>query len=163
MEQEVKTKKIVVKKIKEVEHKDWKGKGPKWSGSVFTEAGDWINVNCFSEEDAKQKFEGVEVGKEYTVYLEGKYENVKSFVPTDSFQDPELAGKSDKQLANDAPRESMKDVVKESGGVGTPTISTNESIVRQVLYKCAAELLVKATPAKEVNEYVKELEEGFYK
>ena len=44
----------------------------------------------------------------------------------------------------------------------TPTLDTNTSIVRQVLYKVAGEILVKGTPSEEVNKYVKELEKGFY-
>ena len=57
----------------------------------------------------------------------------------------------------------MKDVMQESQSEGVVTLSTNESIVRQVLYKCASELLFKGSPAKEVNEFVKELEKGFYR
>lgn len=41
-------------------------------------------------------------------------------------------------------------------------IETEKSIVKQVLYKVAAELLDKGTPATKVNEFVKELELGFY-
>lgn len=40
--------------------------------------------------------------------------------------------------------------------------NTDKLIVRQVLYKCASELLEKNTPASKVNQYVKELEAGFY-
>ena len=40
--------------------------------------------------------------------------------------------------------------------------TTDKLIVRQVLYKVAAELLEKGTPAAKVNEYVKQLEVGFY-
>ena len=39
---------------------------------------------------------------------------------------------------------------------------TNKIIVRQVLYKVAAELLEKGTPATKVNQFVRELEQGFY-
>ena len=40
--------------------------------------------------------------------------------------------------------------------------TTNKLIIRQVLYKCASELLEKGTPAAKVNQFVRELEQGFY-
>ena len=48
-----------------------------------------------------------------------------------------------------------------SGGVGEP-LTTNQSIVRQVLYKCTAEVILKGAPVEEFNKYAKELEKGFY-
>ena len=42
------------------------------------------------------------------------------------------------------------------------SVDTERSIVRQVLYKVAAELLEKGASASKVNEFVKELEVGFY-
>jgi len=42
-------------------------------------------------------------------------------------------------------------------------MSTNESIVRQVLYKVAGELLATGTEAAIVNDYVETLERGFYR
>ena len=101
--------------------------------------------------------------------FEGKpvtYRNIQSIGTLDKYEvDPELASKSDSQLAEQAPSESMKDIVhkESSGGRGGTPLTTNESIVRQVLYKVTGEILIKGTPAKEVNEYVKELEKGFYK
>ena len=95
------------------------------------------------------------------------YRNIQSIGTLDKYEkDPNLG--SDEELAKQAPPESIvsrKEIVhkESSGGRGEPSsLSTNQSIVRQVLYKVASELLVKATPAKEVNEYVKELEQGFY-
>ncbi|MBI2580716.1 hypothetical protein HYV85_02810 [Candidatus Woesearchaeota archaeon] len=45
---------------------------------------------------------------------------------------------------------------------GQRSITTETSIIRQVLYKVAAELLEKGAPAAKVNDFVKELEAGFY-
>ena len=42
------------------------------------------------------------------------------------------------------------------------SVDTERSIVRQVLYKVAAELLEKGATASKVNGYVQELEQGFY-
>ena len=94
------------------------------------------------------------------------YRNIASIGHKEKYaqRDPKLG--SDDELTNQAPSNSIvqrKDLHKESRG----GLSTNESIVRQVLYKCASELLkmgFKGTPclAKEVNEYVKDLEKGFY-
>ena len=47
---------------------------------------------------------------------------------------------------------------KETSNIPT----TDKLIVRQVLYKVASELLEKNTPATRVNEFVKQLEVGFY-
>lgn len=47
------------------------------------------------------------------------------------------------------------------GEQGKPA-DKDKIIVRQVLYKCASELLDKGTPADKVNGFVKELERGFY-
>ena len=176
MKDEVKTIKGTVKVIKEIT--PWKTKTGKTMSTCGILVDDtWVNIREFSKEAAEQKLEGVKEGEEYLVYLDAKWGNVKSFVPSKDglTEDPKLKNKSDEQLAKEAPSESMKDVVhkekvvgskptsiRETQGGGSPTLSTNESIVRQVLYKVAGEILVKGTPAKEVNEYVKELEEGFY-
>lgn len=40
--------------------------------------------------------------------------------------------------------------------------SREKIIIRQTLFKCASEVLERGTPAKQVVQFVKELEEGFY-
>ncbi len=98
MEPEVKTKTITVDKLTEIKYKK-KGAGPGWHAGIYTDQAEWININCFKEEQIKQILEGVKVGQTYKVFLEmrGKYENVKSFVPIE--QEKTYANMSDNQVA----------------------------------------------------------------
>ena len=166
-EQEVKEGIGVIEEKSEATKKDgevyWKYK------IVLDGVGSPLTFSQWSFEEGKEVRTGTKVKLFWTekqgTGFEGKpvtYRNINSIGPTEVYE-TSMAGQSDEQLAKQAPKESLKDKVhKESrGGVGE-TLTTNQSIVRQVLYKVASELLVKGTPAKEINDYVKELEKGFY-
>ena len=81
------------------------------------------------------------------------YRNLSAIFP----QSVDYQKDSDKTVAkveNEVQAEEVKD---------SQELSTNESIVRQVLYKVAAEMLATGATASEVNSYVIELDRGFYK
>ena len=119
--------------------------------------------------DQKTK-EKIQEGETYKVYEEStdeaeKYWNVKSFVKIE--KDPNLG--SDVQLANDAPKESMKDVMhtkgKGSNGGGTcpsPYDRTQTQIVRQSSLNYATQLVgvyyAWALKAKEQPPTLKDME-----
>ncbi len=155
-----------------------------------------INVGANDVEEAKAKAEPkfivnpqtkerIEEGKEYKLYEEStdeaeKYWRVTAFVNMDdvAFKDPEIANKSDAELARQAPKESMKDVVhKESGGAsgGTPTPyeRTQLLIVRQnaltnatqavtAIYTWKAQAGEKFT-VEDVEKEIKKLQKEFAK
>ncbi len=81
------------------------------------------------------------------------YRNLSAIFP----QSIDYQKDSDKTVAK-VEHEVQAEEVKDS-----QELSTNESIVRQVLYKVAAEMLATGATANEVNSYVIELERGFYK
>ncbi len=115
--------------------------------SLFSdfEAGSKVNV--------KGKVKLIWTEKENPKNSESPYRNLSAIFP----QGVDYQKDSDKIVAkveNEVQAEEVKD---------SQELSTNESIVRQVLYKVAAEMLATGATANEVNSYVIELDRGFYK
>jgi hypothetical protein len=115
--------------------------------------------------DEKLKANGkkIKVGGQYKVYEEsedGKYWKVSAFC---NINDP-YTSLSDSKLAQiqDEVNEATGVSKVESKGGGSPQFNRDKSIVRQVMFKCAVDILEIGTPAQEVIKYAKELEEGFY-
>ena len=175
MPEEVKTKTFTVKKITEIIYKK-KGAGPGWHVGVLTEDDEWINVNCFKEEDIHDKMKvndkPLEVGKTYMVYLEGKYKNVKSFVPVEQ-KEKTYANKSDKEIAH-MEGEGTGVVPKSSSKPEGPKTSyqflteeehrfKDRKIVRQSCLKVAAEANPKGVPVEELKTYAGELEKWVFR
>lgn len=79
----------------------------------------------------------------------------------------EFNGQAWQKLCKRCFAQSKKSIADGDGGKVAITkvagFDTKKSIVRQVLYKVAGELLEKGIAAQKVNEYVEILERGFYR
>ncbi len=121
-----------------------------------------INVGAKDVEEAKAKAEPkfivnpqtkerIEEGKEYKLYEEStdeaeKYWRVTAFVNMEdvAFKDPEIANKTDEQLAEQAPQESLKDKVHKegSGGKGGSPTTYNDGARTGMLFNNAVALAI---------------------
>ena len=146
-------KNIKVEKITEVKYRT-EAKGPKHHVGVYTETGDWINVNCFSKEDLEKIMKGVEVGGAYQVTLEGKYDNVKSF---ERINAEEPAVKASRSMGK------TESAVKEAPLTTQKSVDTDRKIVRQSCLKAAAVANPKGIPVEELTNYAAELEKWVYR
>ena len=119
--------------------------------SLFSdfEAGSKVSTN--------EKVKIVWTEKENPKNSESPYRNLSAIFPQsiDYQKDSDkIVAKVEHEVKSGTDAEEVKD---------SQELSTNESIVRQVLYKVAAEMLATSSTANEVNSYVIELERGFYK
>jgi len=158
MNEEVKEAEGIIESKEEATKKDgefyWKYK-INIEGKVST-------MSQWNYEDGKEVKTGQEVLVTWTEKTVGQntYKNIASIGPKEKYvpRDPKLG--TDEQLAEQAPPNSI--MHKEESLGSSQELSTNQSIVRQVMYKCTAEMLPEGIPAKEFIEYAKELEKGFY-
>ena len=140
-----------------------------WRYKIALNDGEVLTFSQWKYDEGKEIHLGDEV-KLFWTEKEGQgvhgpvtYRNINSIGPTEAYKanaEPVISKKSDKELANEAPKSTI--LHKENGGgVGEP-LTINQSIVRQVMYKIAAEANVKGIPAKDLITYARELEKGFY-
>ena len=155
MEIEVKQIKGTVQKIKGIEEFKTRTGKTMWTCGILLDE-KWINIREFKKESAEQKLLGVEEGKEYIVFMEvkGKYENVKSFVPSGDHYN----------TCSEEELNKTKQEVDNAIGGGTATKPTsrpngarNGMIFNNAIALCIAENKTTKEDIKNTFEYLRDL------